>query len=94
MKAKGLRKIDGKYYYFGTDGVMHADSWVEYNGYRYCLTADGEALTGGWQELPEGRFFFHTDGRALMQSVEEDGQVRILALAKKAKLRAKCLVAD
>ena len=94
VKAKGLRKIDGKYYYFGTDGVMHADSWVEYNGYRYCLTADGEALTGGWQELPEGRFFFHTDGRALMQSVEEDGQVRILALAKKAKLRAKCLVAD
>ena len=92
VKAKGVRKIGEKYYYFGADGVMGKDCWVEYNGYRYCLNAEGEALTGGWQELPEGRFFFHTDGRALMQSIEEEGEVHIIALTKNVKLRAKCLV--
>ncbi len=92
VTAKGLRKIDGKYYFFGTDGAMRTDSWAEHNGYRYFLTADGEALTGGWQELPDGTFFFHSDGRALMQRVEEEGEQRIVALTKKVKLRAKCLV--
>lgn len=92
VTATDWRRIDGKYYFFGGNGVMRTDGWIEFNGFRYYVNADGEALCGGWQELPEGRFFFHTDGRALMQSVEENGEQRIIRLGRELELKAKRLI--
>ena len=52
--------IDGKQYYFGSDGVQHI-GWLDTDNGRCYLLKDGNLHTG-WLELDGRRYYFNGDG--------------------------------
>jgi glucan-binding YG repeat protein len=59
--VKGMRKIDSKYYFFDSLGVMSSNDWVNVNGFWYyfqpvgSLSAKAPALTSGIKQLNSRR---------------------------------------
>ena len=54
----GLRQIDGKIYFFGSDGVMFSGGWKNVNGHWWYFNADGSmavnAVVGGCKVNQDG----------------------------------------
>ena len=50
------------WWYFGEDGVLQFDKWLEYNNGWYMLLSDGRMATG-WQERDGKRYYLDETGR-------------------------------
>ncbi|MBQ3183278.1 MAG: SH3 domain-containing protein [Clostridia bacterium] len=61
VKAKGLKQIDGDYYYFNDDGTMVKGAYVTVPG--------GSGIEGG-------RYFFRADGKMLYETDSSSKEVR------------------
>lgn len=59
-KVTGWRKINGKLYYFDTDGVRQ-EGWLDKNGWRYYLL--NGAMQTGWLTVDGNRYYFDIHGR-------------------------------
>ena len=68
----GLKKIDGKYYYFTKDGTAYTDGLKKIKSkgktYYYFFTKNGCALTNKWKTVNGNKYYFGKDGRALTGS--------------------------
>lgn len=58
--AIGWKKINEKWYYFGTDTIMRTE-WLELNGKKYYLGTDG-AMRIGWQKINNNWYYFDENG--------------------------------
>ena len=63
-RATGVRVIDGKYYYFSKDGVMHT-GWLKKSGNRYYFDENGIRVTG-LQSIGGKVYYFN--GKGVMQT--------------------------
>ena len=65
----GNWKIDGKNYYFGTDGAMKTNGWIKHisqgDGTTYTSwvhASPGGALDTGWKKIENKWYYFSDDG--------------------------------
>ena len=56
------QKIEGKYYYFGKNGVMRANGFKKINNKYYYFTADGSILIGGFRKVNGKWYYFNKNG--------------------------------
>lgn len=64
--ARGVHRIGGSSYAFGTDSVMHANQWVKLNQKWYYATGSG-ALQKGWIKL-DGSWYYLNPSDCVMVS--------------------------
>lgn len=57
-KATGWKLINGTWYYFNDNGVMHT-GWLKYNNKKYKLSDSGIMITG-WN-LDNGKWYYFND---------------------------------
>lgn len=59
----GWQTLDGKRYYFGTDGIARTGIQTV-DGKQYCFASDGSMQTG-FQAVGSQKYYFGTDGAML-----------------------------
>ena len=59
--ATGLRKIDGKYYFFDSNGVLQKNTASVADGKKYISDKDGVLLTGWIDLTPQWRLYCNPD---------------------------------
>lgn len=70
----GFKKIDGKYYYFDTDGIMLRNGLYTIKGSVYRFGKDGVMKTG-WHKDENGKYYyFKSDGKAAAGWVKISGK--------------------
>lgn len=62
----GWAKIDGKWYFYDSNGNMVKSNWVKYKGDFYYLGANGVMLTG-WQTINGHRYYLYPEDGHMAQ---------------------------
>lgn len=71
-KATGLQYIDGKAYYFGTDGIMQKSKWVQAGNSWYYLNDYGAGAVNCWR-MKDGKYvYLGSDGKMKTNSWIQD----------------------
>ncbi len=61
--TKVLKKhTNGKYYYFGSDGLRVCNKVVTYNGKKYYVGANGACVISKWVKYNNNRYYFGANG--------------------------------
>ena len=71
----GWKKIGGKWYYFGSDGIMfrqhiNYETYVSVEvieGKKYAFNTSGQMLSSKWEGMPGGDTYFTSDGSMVDQ---------------------------
>ncbi len=58
-----IKMDDGKYYYFGKDGVLQKNRWITVGGKRYHLSSKGYRQTGWFKD---GTKYYYLDSKGRM----------------------------
>lgn len=62
-RARGWKKIDGKFYYFTSKGALtNKTGWVTLNGKRYYIKKDHTRCEGGMYKIGKKKYYFNTGG--------------------------------
>jgi len=69
----GRETIDGKTYYFGTNGYMQK-GFIEEDGNLFFYSQANGALKTGWQETTEGKWYQREDGSVVIGRETIDGK--------------------
>ena len=59
----GLQQVNGKWYYYQSNGSVLKGSWMTINGYRYFFNGSTGAAETGWMMLRGYNIYFDTSGR-------------------------------
>ncbi|MBO4338913.1 MAG: hypothetical protein J5877_03210 [Clostridia bacterium] len=64
IRAKGLKTIEDKIYYFGSDGAMYVKRLISVSGKKYYMGADGAAYTKKLISVKGKKYYMGADGVA------------------------------
>jgi len=61
-RVVGWKEIEGLWYYFNSEGVMHK-GWLLYNNSWYYLADTGRMYHSEWAKIQNEYYYFYEDGR-------------------------------
>lgn len=67
-------QIDGIWYYFDSNGLMHR-GWLYRNGYWYYMLPNGSMATSSWNNINESWYYFNAAGIMQTGYIILDGNV-------------------
>lgn len=67
-------QIDGSWYYFDANGLMHT-GWLYINGYWYYMLPDGKMAVSSWNNINEKWYYFNFSGVMQTGYIILDGKV-------------------
>lgn len=70
-KAVGWKSIDGKWYYFNTDGIMYT-GWLKDSGEWYNLSNNGQ-MNIGWNKIDGKWYYFNENGQMSIGWINDNG---------------------
>ncbi|MCI6061712.1 MAG: MBL fold metallo-hydrolase [Dorea sp.] len=73
----GWESIDGKYYYFDSEGWM-VTGWQKSNGFWYYLLESGEMYCSGWKVIRQKWYYFEESGKMMTGWFPWNGQTYYL----------------
>ena len=74
VAVKGLKEIDGSYYYFNAKGIKVVNKLVKTDGYKYYFDDDGKALIRKFKTVGDNKYYFGGEGKALRGKQTIKGQ--------------------
>ncbi len=75
-RSKGFKKVNGKYYYCNSSGVIQKKKWVTKNGKKYYLQKNGVRAQSKLLKIGKYRYYFNAKGQMVKNKrIVYDGEV-------------------
>lgn len=74
QKAKGLKKIKGKYYFFDKQGVLYKKGWKAVKGKKYYFSKKNGAASTGAVKIGKKKYLFTEKGRLCGTGIQKYGK--------------------
>ena len=74
QKAKGLKEIKGKYYFFDKQGVLYKNGWKTIKGNKYYFSKKNGAASTGAAKIGKKKYLFTKKGRLCGTGIQKYGK--------------------